>query len=286
MVTATRQDLVATGADRLRIWREAVRAAAASTTGVRDAICPFGFEATADRRYLRNRLTRFYVYLDLDPAASRGAAETTLVDAFCARLLAIGGPSTVSIRVVVTDADTTVLDRPAADSVLYVRSVRASEELLDAYALYLALAAPLVAEHKLHEARLSDTSPAARSYVCQLAVIGLAIHGDRSLNEARQVEALKGLIRTTPNRDMHTGEAVTRPPSGSERAVLRDVAFPLHHSLAATLRSCGDECLHHVVDFHSSRSHTIEASASALAACRKLVRKRYLAYPEALCRPS
>lgn len=256
-------------------WRSTVAAAVADVPSILEAIASFGFEATGDQRYLRGRVTRYYIYalpaLNLEDSCRP-------LDDLVSKLFRNSRAAERAFRIVIADTDVTLRDVPGSSS-LYLKTVNASGRLLETYSTYLALMSPLIVSGTLLEAAAFCSAASARRYVYQLTIIAASLYEQQCGLSTTEVDTLRGLIRQTPDRDPQTGAPALVPADSSDLVLLNDLILPMHSAVARFLNSGPRRRAYRVMDIHSGLAHQVTASEPYVETCQRLAATRYLEYP-------
>jgi hypothetical protein len=259
-------------------WRAYVSRAASQTSAADSAICPFGFELTADARYADRLASRCFVYLAIDDDASR----VQCTGEFASSLFACNHPDLDAFRVVVRDGSVEVRES-CGSRTLYIHS--GSDATLDGYCRYIAASSLLIVDGTLYERRRFASSPSARRYVYQLTVMAAYLTDGLVSLEHAALETLLDLIRMSPERDRLTGQSRRQRATSDEWELLQDLVLPIHEQTARYLRASGSQKVR-VVDLQDDGVYQVAVNAKRLADAATRVRERYLGYPELLGAPA
>jgi hypothetical protein len=173
-------------------WRRYLEQAVTQASGVAEAICPFGFEATGDPRYAQGRFSRYFVYVRYADKQEKG---DEVLQRLVRNLFRTDKKMNSAFRIVAINDDA-VVRKVSGKATLYLKTVPTSAPLLEAYSTYLALTSPLIISGNLLEV--------VRFLYCFICpALRLSAHSNRRCTLPRAVLADR-------NRDTYAGRHHSR----------------------------------------------------------------------------
>jgi hypothetical protein len=268
-----------TGHFNLKLWRTFLREVAEGIGPHTEVICPFGFEVSENRAFLKERIRNFFLYFGI-PADSTVPSQgwfSEFTEVFLYVLNRTFPILSASINTI-NGMGVSRQNASGGDVFIYTKFRTRNIPLLDEYSEFLLASIGGISNRQIKAIRKFPVDPMSRRYLFQLTMIHEFIFHTGRLGPDEN-ERLKNAIRA-----LHGSEAMKLSRNGSfpnieEERLKEEVVLPYFAyltRLVGTLQNNEDEVVSLVVkDFHGDKDLTVNMSRAALSAKKSEIIRSY-----------
>ena len=268
-----------TGHFNLKLWRTFLREVAEGIGPHMEVICPFGFEVSENRAFLKEKIRNFFLYFGI-PADSSVPSRVWFSE-FVEVFLCVANRTFPNLSASINTINGMGESRQNmsnGDVFIYAKFRSPNTPLLDEYSEFLLASIGGISNGQIKAIRKFPVDPMSRRYLFQLTMIHEFLFHTGKLGPDEN-ERLKNAIRA-----LHGSEAMKLSRNGSfpnieEERLKEEVVLPYFAyltRLVGTLQNNRDEVVSLVVkDFHGHEDLTVNISRAVLSAKKSEIIRSY-----------